>query len=105
MVTSPESESTSDSSLTGDFGTLGMKPEVEKDRTELESESSDDGICCRAENRTLEDLETIEPESETDDNNPESESEMPGGGVCRQVGYLLEDSEASISEPGSDIDK
>jgi len=63
-----------------------MEPEVKKDRTESESESSDDGICCGAENRTLEDLETIEPESETDDDNPESESEMSGGGVYCQVG-------------------
>jgi len=64
-----------------------MEPEVEKDRTESESESSNDGICCRAENRALaENLETIEPESETDDNNPESESEMSRGRVCRQVG-------------------
>ena len=68
-------------SLTGDFGTLGTELEVES-----ESESSNDGIRCRAENRTLvEDLETIEPESETDDDNLESESEMSGGGVCRQV--------------------
>jgi len=63
-----------------------MEPEVKKDRTESESESSNDRICCGAENRTLEDLETIEPESETDDDNPESESEMSGGGVYRQVG-------------------
>jgi len=62
-----------------------MEPEIEKDRTESESESSDDGICCGAENRILEDLETIEPESETDNDNPESESEMSGGRVCRQV--------------------
>ena len=63
-----------------------MEPEVEKDRTESESESSDDGICCRAENRALvEDLETMEPESETDDFNPGSVSEMSGDGVCHQV--------------------
>jgi len=63
-----------------------MEPEVEKDRTESESESSDDGICCGVENRALaEDLETIEPESETDDDNLELESEMSGGGVRRQV--------------------
>jgi len=63
-----------------------MEPEVEKDRTESESESSDDGICCRAENRALvEDLETMEPESETDDFNPGSASEMSGDGVCHQV--------------------
>jgi len=44
-----------------------MEPEVKKDRTESESESSNDGICCGVENRALvEDLETIEPESETD---------------------------------------
>ena len=72
-------------SLTGDSGTLGTEPEVKKDRTESESESSDDGICCGVGNGALvEDLETIEPESETDDDNPESE--MSGGGVCRQVG-------------------
>jgi len=73
-------------SLTGDSGTLGTEPEVEKDRTESESECSDDGICCRTENRALEDLETIEPELETDDDNPESESEMSRGGMCHQVG-------------------
>ena len=73
--------------MTGDSGTLGTEPEFEKDRTESESESSDNGIHCEAENRALaEDLETIEPESEIDDDNPESESEMSGGGVCRQVG-------------------
>ena len=73
--------------MTGDSRTLEMKPEVKKDRTESESESSNDGICCGAENRALvEDLETIEPESETDDDNPESESEMSGGRVCCQVG-------------------
>jgi len=63
-----------------------MEPEIEKDRIESESESSDDRICCGVENRTLEDLETIEPESETDDDNPELESEMSRDGVCRQVG-------------------
>jgi len=64
-----------------------MELEVKKDRTESELESSDDGICCGAENRALvEDLETIEPESETDDDNLESESEMSRGKVCRQVG-------------------
>jgi len=62
-----------------------MEPEVRQDRTESESESSDDGICCGAENRILEDLETIEPELEIDDNNPESESEISGDGVCCQV--------------------
>ena len=36
-----------------------MEPEVEKDRTESESESSNDGICYGVENRALaEDLET-----------------------------------------------
>jgi len=45
----------------------------------------------------------MEPESETDDNNPEQESEMPGDGVYRQVGNPSEESEASISEPESDI--
>ena len=64
-----------------------MEPEVKEERTESESESSEDRICCGVENRTLvEDLETIELESETDDDNPESESEMSGDGVCRQVG-------------------
>ena len=64
-----------------------MEPEVEEERTESESESSEDGICCGVENRALaEDLETIEPESETDNDNPESELEMSGGRVCRQVG-------------------
>jgi len=72
--------------LTGDSGTLGTEPEVEKDRTEPESESSDNRICCGVENRTLEDLETIEPELETDNDNLESESEMSGDGVCHQVG-------------------
>ena len=63
-----------------------MEPEVEEERTESESESSDDGICYRVGNRALvEDLETIEPESETDDNNSELESEMSGGRACRQV--------------------
>ena len=62
-----------------------MEPEIEEERTESESESSEDEICCGVENRALaEDLETIEPESETDDDN--LESEMSGGGVCRQVG-------------------
>jgi len=61
-----------------------MEPEVKKDRTESESESSNNGICCRAEESTLvEDLETIELESETDNDNPESESEMSGGRVYR----------------------
>jgi len=87
LLPSLESKSTSDSSLTRDSGTLGTEPEIEKDRTESESASSDDGICCRVENRALvEDLETIEPESETDDDNPESESEMSRGGVCHQLG-------------------
>jgi len=64
-----------------------MEPEVEEERTESESESSDDRICCGAENGALaEDLETIEPELETDNDNPESESEVSRGGVCRQVG-------------------
>jgi len=47
----------------------------------------------------------MEPESETDNDNPEQESEMPGDGVCRQMGNSSEDSEASISEAESDIDK
>ena len=64
-----------------------MEPEIEKDRTESESESSNDGICCAAENRALvDDLETMKPELETDDNNPESESEMSRDEVCCQVG-------------------
>jgi len=84
LLPSPESESTSDSSLTGDSGILGLEPEVEDDRTESESESSDDGICCEAENGALVgDLETMEPESETDNDNSESESERSGDGVCR----------------------
>jgi len=62
--------------LTGDSGVLRLEPEVEKDRTEAESESLDDRICCRAENRALvDDLETMEPESETDEDNSEMESE------------------------------
>ena len=45
-----------------------MEPEIEKDRIESESESSNDGICCTAENRALvDDLETMKPELETDD--------------------------------------
>jgi len=51
------------------------------------------------------DSETMEPESETDDDNLERESEMPGDGVCHQVGNSSEDSEASISEAEPDIDK
>jgi len=47
----------------------------------------------------------MEPELETDDDNPERESEMPGDGVCRQVGNSSEDSEASISESELDIGK
>jgi len=47
----------------------------------------------------------MEPESETDDNNLEPESEMSGDGVCHQVGNTSEESEASISEPESAIDK
>jgi len=46
----------------------------------------------------------MEPESEIDDDNPEQESEMPGDGVCHQVGNPSEESTASISEPESDID-
>ena len=66
---------------------MGTEPEIEKDRTESESESSDDGICCGAENRALvDDLEAMKPESETDDDNPESKSEISGGRVCHQVG-------------------
>jgi len=64
-----------------------MEPEIEKDRIESESESSNDGIYCTAENRALVDnLETMKPELETDDNNPESESEMSRDEVCCQVG-------------------
>jgi len=40
----------------------------------------------------------MEPESETDDDNPESESEMPGDRMCHQVRNPSEESEASISE-------
>jgi len=72
--------------LTGDSGILELESEVKKDRTEAESESSDDGICCRADNRALvDDSETMEPESETDDDNPESESEMPRYRVCKGI--------------------
>ena len=72
-------------SLTGDSGNLETELEVEKERTE--SENSDDGICCGAESRALvADCKTMEPESETDNNNPESESEMSRGRVCHQVG-------------------
>jgi len=39
--------------LAEDSGTSEMEPEVEKDRAERESESFDDGICCRAENEAL----------------------------------------------------
>jgi len=82
-----------------------MEPEVEKDRAERELESSNDGICCRAEDGALvDDWETMEPESETDDDNPEPESEMPGDGVCRQVRNPSEESEAFISEPESASD-
>jgi len=45
------------------------------------------------------------PESETDDDNLEQESEMPGDRVYHQVGNSSEDSKASILEPESDIDK
>ena len=76
MLPSLESKSTSDSSLTGDSGVSRPEPEVKKDRIEAESESPDDRICCRAENRALvNDLETMEPESETDKDNSEMESE------------------------------
>jgi len=62
--------------LTGDSGVPRPEPEVEKDIIEAESESPDDRICCRAENRALvNDLETMEPESETDKDNSEMESE------------------------------
>jgi len=94
--------------LTGDSRILGPGSKVENDRTKAESESSDDKICCRAGNGALvDDLETMEPESETDDDNSElkSESERSRDGVCHQVGNLSEDSEASILELGLDIDK
>jgi len=61
-----------------------MEPEVEKERIESESESSNDGICCGVGNGALvEDLKTMEPESETDDDNPETESERSRDRVCR----------------------
>ena len=47
----------------------------------------------------------MEPELETDNDNLEPESEMPGDGVCRQVRNSSEDSEASILELESDIDE
>jgi len=43
----------------------------------------------------------MEPESETDDDNSEPESEMPGDGVCCQVENSSEDSEAFILESES----
>jgi len=92
--------------LAEDSRTSETEPEVEKDRAERESESSDDGICCGAKDGALvDDSETMEPESETDDNNSERESEMPGDGVCHQVGNSSEDSKAFISESESDIGK
>ena len=42
----------------------------------------------------------MEPESDTDDDNLEPESDMPGDGVCRQLENSSEDSEASISVMG-----
>jgi len=47
----------------------------------------------------------MEPESDTDDDNLEPESDMPGDRVCCQLGNSSEDSEASISEPESASDK
>jgi len=47
----------------------------------------------------------MEPESETDDDNPELESKMSRDSVCCQAGNLSEDSEAPISESESDSDK
>jgi len=89
--------------LTEDSGIPGSEPEVKDDRTEAESESSNNRICCGAGNRALVgDSETIEPELETDDNNSESESERSRDGVCCLVESLPEDSKASTSEPGSD---
>jgi len=83
-----------------------LEPKVEKDRTKAESESSNNEICCRAKNRALvDDLKTIEPESETDDDSSETESERSGEGVCCQVGNSSEDSEAPISASESDSDK
>jgi len=61
---------------------LGSELEVEKDRTESESESSNNRVCCGAENRALVgDLETMEPESETDNNNLETKSKRSRNGV------------------------
>jgi len=83
-----------------------LEPEVEKDRTEAESESSNNEICCRTENRVLvDDLKTIQPESETDDDSSETKSERSREGVCCQVGNSLEDSEAPISASESNSDK
>jgi len=57
-------------------------------------------------NRVLVDVETIEPESETNNNNNlETKSERSRDGVCRQVGNLSEDSEAPTLELESDNDK
>ena len=104
MLLSLESESTSDLSLTGDSGIPGSEPEVKDNREEVESESSNNGICCGAGNRApVDDSETMEPESET--NNNDSESERSGNGVCRRAENSSEDSEALILELGSDNDK
>jgi len=70
--------------LTGDSKILGLELEVKKDRTEAESESSDNRICCRAENRILVgDSETMKPELKTDGDNLEIELERSGDRVCR----------------------
>jgi len=80
--------------------------EVEKDKTKAESESFNDGICYWLGNRILvRDLETMEPEPETEDNNSKTESERSGNKVCWWVGNLSQDSKASTSKPGSDSDK
>jgi len=83
--------------LTGGSEILELEPEVEKHKTEAKSESSNNKICCRAENRALvDDLETIEPESETDNDSSETELERFGEKVCCQAENLSEDSKAPI---------
>ena len=83
-----------------------MEPEVKKDKTEAESESSNDEICCRAENGALvNNLETMELELETDNDNSKTESERSGERVYCRAGNLSEDSEAPILALESDSDK
>jgi len=92
--------------LTRDSRILGLELEVKNDRTEAESESFDNRICCEVGDGALVgDSETMEPESETDNNNSESESERSRDEVCHQVENSSKDSEALILELGSDNDK